>query len=99
MLELIVTQLAAGMSAGVRIAAPVVAALLLSNLVTGLISRTLPQINVIAVGLPINALSLLIIFALTIGSIGLVFQDELALSLERLAVLFEVDTVAMRVDE
>ena len=39
-----------------RVAAPVIAALLLSNLVTGLISRTLPQINVLAIGLSINAL-------------------------------------------
>ena len=32
----------------------VIAALLLSNLVTGLISRTLPQINVLAIGLSIK---------------------------------------------
>lgn len=97
MLELIVSQLAAGMSAGVRIAAPVVAALLLSNLVTGLISRTLPQINVLAVGLPINALALLVCFALTIGSIGLVFEDELAIALERVANLLDVEDVTPRV--
>ena len=89
LLETIVTQLAGGMSAGVRIAAPVVAALLLSNLVTGLISRTLPQINVLAVGLPINALTLLLVMALSIGSIGVIFQSELAIALERLTELFD----------
>ncbi len=41
MMTLMVDQLSAGMAAGVRVAAPVIAALLLSNLVTGLISRTL----------------------------------------------------------
>ena len=78
MMDLIVEQLSAGMASGVRIAAPVIAALLLSNLVTGLISRTLPQINVLAIGLSINALAMLVILSVTIGSVGLVFQNELA---------------------
>ncbi len=78
MMDLVVGQLSAGMASGVRIAAPVIAALLLSNLVTGLISRTLPQINVLAIGLSINALAMLVILSLTIGSVGLVFQSELA---------------------
>ena len=78
MMDLVVEQLASGMAAGVRLAAPVVAALLLSNLVTGLISRTLPQINVLAIGLSINALAMLVVLAITIGSAGLVFQEELS---------------------
>ncbi len=77
MMTLVVGQLSAGMIAGVRVAAPVVAALLLSNLITGLISRTLPQINVLAIGLSINALTLLVVATLTLGSAGLIFQDEL----------------------
>ncbi|MAI34790.1 MAG: flagellar biosynthesis protein FliR [Planctomycetaceae bacterium TMED240] len=78
MMNLVVGQLSAGMASGVRIAAPVIAALLLSNLVTGLISRTLPQINVLAIGLSINALAMLVVLSVTIGSVGLVFQSELA---------------------
>lgn len=78
MMTMVVDQLSAGMSAGIRVAAPVVAALLLSNVITGLISRTLPQINVLAIGLSINAMALLVVSALTIGSAGLIFQDELA---------------------
>lgn len=78
MMELVVSQLTVGLVAGVRVAAPVVGALLLSNLITGLISRTLPQINVLAIGLSINALALLVVSALTLGSAGLVFQAELA---------------------
>ena len=72
------TAVISGMAAGLRFAAPVVAALLLSNIVTGLISRTLPQINVLAIGLSINALAMLVVLALTIGSAGLIFQDELS---------------------
>jgi flagellar biosynthetic protein FliR len=84
MMTLLIDQLSAGMAAGVRVAAPVIAALLLSNLVTGLISRTMPQINVLAIGLSINALAMLVVLALTIGSAGLVFQQELTIAVDRL---------------
>jgi flagellar biosynthetic protein FliR len=85
MMDLVVEQLSAGMAAGVRVAAPVVATLLLSNLITGLISRTLPQINVLAIGLSINALAMLVVLALTIGSAGLLLRDELVQVAERLS--------------
>lgn len=88
MMTLVVDQLSAGMAAGVRVAAPIIAALLLSNLVTGLISRTLPQINVLAIGLSINALAMLVVLAITVGSAGLIFQDELAKAAERLSGLW-----------
>ncbi len=84
MLDLVIDQLTAGMIAGIQVAAPVVAALLLTNLITGLISRTLPQINVLAIGLSVNSLALLIVTALTIGSAGLIFQNELGRAAERL---------------
>ena len=85
MMGLVIDQLSAGTAAGVRVAAPVVAALLLSNLITGLISRTLPQINVLAIGLSINALAMLVVLALTIGSAGLLFREELAVVAERIS--------------
>ncbi|MFG0261104.1 MAG: flagellar biosynthetic protein FliR [Novipirellula sp. JB048] len=88
MMALLVDQMTAGMTAGVRVAAPVVAALLLSNLLTGLISRTLPQINVLAIGLSINALALLVVTTLTIGSVGLIFEDELVAAAARLRQLW-----------
>ena len=44
---------------GFRAAAPVMLALLVAAVVLGLISRTLPQLNVIAVGFSINVLILL----------------------------------------
>ena len=84
MMTLVIDQLTSGMEAGVKVAAPVIAALFLSNLVTGLISRTMPQINVLAIGLSINALAMLVVLALTIGSTGLIFRQELATAVERL---------------
>jgi flagellar biosynthetic protein FliR len=77
MLELAVFEFSAGIAAGIKTAAPIVAALLLSNLVTGLISRTLPQLNLLAIGLPLNAIVLLAVSAFTLGSGAWIFRDEL----------------------
>ncbi|HEX5472777.1 MAG TPA: flagellar biosynthetic protein FliR [Lacipirellulaceae bacterium] len=60
---------------GVRAAAPLMVALLLSNLVLGLISRTLPQINVIVVGFGLNSLLAMSLLFLTIGAAAWTFQD------------------------
>ena len=49
--ELLLTQ---SFSLGIRAAAPVIVSLLLSTLVMGLISRTLPQLNILAVGFGLN---------------------------------------------
>jgi len=84
MMSLVMTQMGASLGAGIRVAAPVVVAMLLCNIITGLISRTLPQINVLAIGLSINAVALLAVAALSIGSAGYVFQDEFSETLNRL---------------
>lgn len=84
MLDVVIQAMTGSMASGVRVAAPVVAALLLSNLVTGLISRTMPQINVLAIGLSVNSLAMLIVTALTIGSAAWIFQEDLTIGVERL---------------
>lgn len=72
-----------------RAAAPVVVALLLSTLVLGLLSRTLPQLNILAVGFGFNALVGLAALALTLGAAAWVFQEQVAVALERLFDLLE----------
>jgi flagellar biosynthetic protein FliR len=61
---------------GIRAAAPLLTALLLSNVVLGLVSRTLPQINVIVVGFGINALLALGVLLLSLGGVAWTFQDS-----------------------
>lgn len=63
---------------GVRAAAPIGTALLMANLLTALIARTLPQLSVLAVGFNINAFVLLAMLITSIGSMAWVFQSELA---------------------
>jgi flagellar biosynthetic protein FliR len=62
---------------GVRASAPVVTALLLSTLVMGLISRTLPQLNILAVGFGMNSLLVFGALGLTLGAAAWAFQDQL----------------------
>jgi flagellar biosynthetic protein FliR len=62
-------------SLGIQAAAPLLTALLLSNLVLGLISRTLPQINVIAVGFNVNSLLAMGMLFLSIGTVAWTFQE------------------------
>jgi flagellar biosynthetic protein FliR len=73
--EVLVGILSQSFVLGIRAAAPLMVALLLSNLVLGLISRTLPQINVIAVGFSLNALLTLGVLFLTVGAAAWTFQD------------------------
>jgi flagellar biosynthetic protein FliR len=73
--DVLVTIIAQAFALGIRAAAPLLVAMLLSNLVLGLISRTLPQINVIAVGFSVNSLLALGVLFLSIGAAAWTFQD------------------------
>jgi flagellar biosynthetic protein FliR len=61
---------------------PVVTALLLSTLVMGLISRTLPQLNILMVGFGLNAMLTFATFSLTLGAAAWAFQEEVEPALE-----------------
>lgn len=77
---------------GIRAAAPIAIALLMANLVTALIGRTLPQLNIMAIGFNINILVLLITLTLSLGTIGWIFQSELAVWIEKTTNLFPAIT-------
>ncbi|HEX5106739.1 MAG TPA: flagellar biosynthetic protein FliR [Pirellulaceae bacterium] len=73
---------------GIRASAPVMVALLLSTLIVALVSRTLPQLNAVAVGLNFNSLIVLAVLAFGIGSAGWVFQEELSSVMEHVGQAF-----------
>lgn len=70
--------LTASFELGVRAGAPLLAAILSATLVTALISRTLPQLNILAIGFGVNALVTFGVLALSLGAAAWVFQDPLA---------------------
>jgi flagellar biosynthesis protein FliR len=63
---------------GIRAAAPLATALLITNVLTGLLARTLPQLNVLAIGFNINAMALLVLLFVSVGGVTWVFQQELS---------------------
>jgi flagellar biosynthetic protein FliR len=69
---------------GLRAAAPLLIALFLSTLVLGLVSRTLPQINIIAVGFGLNSLLVLAMLTLSVGTVAWTFQGPVADVLKQL---------------
>jgi flagellar biosynthetic protein FliR len=73
---------------GIRAAAPVMVSILLATLVVALISRTLPQLNAVAVGLNFNSLIVLGMFGLCLGSAAWVFQEELGQVIDSVTVSF-----------
>jgi flagellar biosynthetic protein FliR len=80
-LVVLVTQ---SLSLGLRAAAPAVAALLLGNLVMGLISRTLPQLNAMALGFCLNSLLTFGALALSLGAALWIFQEQLQSAMDTL---------------
>ena len=69
-------------SLGICASAPVVTALLLSTLVMGLISRTLPQLNILAVGFGMNSLLTFAVLMFSLGAAALVFQSQVEPAME-----------------
>lgn len=69
---------------GIRAAAPVTVALLLSTLILGLIGRTMPQINILMVGFGVNTLLTLGGVMISIGVIAWTFQEQTEIALELL---------------
>jgi flagellar biosynthetic protein FliR len=69
---------------GINAAAPLLIALFLSTIVLGLIGRTLPQINIIAVGFGINSFLTLAMTLLSLGAVAWTFQEPTIESLRTL---------------
>jgi flagellar biosynthetic protein FliR len=67
---------------GIRASAPLVTALLLANLVLGLIGRTLPQLNILVVGFGMNTMLALGALILSLGAAVWVFEDQIGWALQ-----------------
>lgn len=61
---------------GIRAGAPVMVALFLAVLILGLISRTLPQLNVIAIGFSLNSMVMMVTLAASLSALAWVVQDH-----------------------
>jgi flagellar biosynthetic protein FliR len=65
-----------------RVAAPVMISVLVALLVMGLLSKTLPQLNLMSVGFGINSIIMMLVFSLSIGAGIWCFQERVSDVLE-----------------
>ena len=72
----LVVILSTSFNLALRIAAPVLIATLISMLVMGLLSKTLPQLNLMSVGFGINSMLMFAVFSLTLGVGMWCFQER-----------------------
>ena len=75
--ETLVTLLAQSCELGIRIAAPCTVALLLANVVLGLITRTLPQLNVLSFGFGLGALVTFAALSVSLATVAWILQAEI----------------------
>jgi flagellar biosynthesis protein FliR len=64
------TLVAQSLELGLRASAPTVTALLLATVIMGLISRTVPQLNVMSLGFGISAITTLVVLSLSLAGIA-----------------------------
>lgn len=75
--DTLVTLVSQSFALGIRAAAPVVAALLLANLVLGLITRALPQLNLFVLGFGLNVFLTLGVLSASLGAAVWLFADQI----------------------
>lgn len=88
MLGLIVDLLHGAFLVALRLAGPVLITLILSSLVMGFLSRTIPQFNILSVGFIIRVLAALLAIALTIGASQGVLTDAVAVFVDQIREAF-----------
>jgi flagellar biosynthetic protein FliR len=82
LMESLTIVAASSFETAIRASAPVMVSLLLSTLIVALVSRTLPQLNAVAVGLNFNALIVLAVLGVSLGAAGWVFQEQVGTVLD-----------------
>jgi flagellar biosynthesis protein FliR len=77
-----VSEFAAILGASLEVAAPVVLALILTDVAFGVVSRVVPQLNVFAVGFPVKIIVGLLVVGVSLPFVGGWLSDQLQLSVE-----------------
>jgi len=75
--ETMITLLSQCFSLAVRAGAPVATALLVATIVLGLIGRTIPQLNIMALGFGVNSIVMPAVLMLSLGAATWIFQEQL----------------------
>ena len=74
--------------AGFMMAFPIVALILLSDVIFGMIMKTMPQFNLLVIGFPIKIGISFVVLIATLGAIMVLFKNEILQSFNVLAMFF-----------
>jgi flagellar biosynthetic protein FliR len=88
MTTLLVDLLTSSFELAVRLAAPVLIAMFLSSVALGLLSRSIPQLNILTVGFAIRAMMAIAIAAVALSASDGVFLESLAETIETIRAAF-----------
>ena len=87
--ESLVALVGQSFTLGIRAGAPAMVALLLATVVMGIISRALPQLNILAVGFGVNSLATFGALILSLGAMAWLFQQHVDPAIELLVASFQ----------
>ncbi|MBN1846407.1 MAG: flagellar biosynthetic protein FliR [Sedimentisphaerales bacterium] len=87
-LDAMITVLTNAFVLGVRVAGPALTAIFLATLALGFISRTMPQLNILAAGFPIRITLGICLIVVSFGGIGILFEDSLVRVLQAIGGMF-----------
>jgi flagellar biosynthetic protein FliR len=82
--ESFTTLVAQSLELGLRAAAPTVMALLLATLIMGLISRTVPQLNVMSLGFGVSAITTMVVLSASLGGVAWALEGRVEPFVEEL---------------
>lgn len=87
-LNLMVSILTNAFVLGIRVAGPALVAIYLATIALGFISRTMPQLNILAAGFPIRITLGLTLIITTFGAMGILFEDSIVFVLQEIGEIF-----------
>ena len=87
-LSMLTAVLTSSFMLGIRIAGPALIAVFLATLAMGFISRTMPQLNILAAGFPIRIMLSMALLIASLGSLMCLFQDSLVTVLLKVGTIF-----------
>ncbi|MBN2844318.1 MAG: flagellar biosynthetic protein FliR [Sedimentisphaerales bacterium] len=88
-LTTLVNVLTVAFQAGIRLAGPALVAVFLATLALGLISRTMPQLNILAAGFPIRIVLTMFVMITSLGAGFYIFNEYIVFAFNEIGGLFQ----------
>ena len=87
-LDMSINILAEAFKLGVRMAGPALTAVFLASAALGFISRTMPQLNILAAGFPIRITLAFVLLIASLAMTGVLYQDGLIMVFRQIGYIF-----------